>query len=243
MHETLEEIQMTSRKPINGNLKVYFSLFSLLFVVLSNSVSVYVSALIAFSALAIYSAGRNYIRLMKVPTYFLIPSVVIIAYFIPGNKIPTPLPIDPTREGVELALVTVLRSYASLSVLLFMILTTSIPELFAALKKLRLPAFVIEMSLLIYRAIQVLMEELERLDRSASSRLGYSSRRAFLRTTSLLAYSLFMKSLERSEKMNIAMEARCYTGNMPVRDEKSSGYALCLAITLSLLASWLGVGL
>ncbi len=243
MHETLEEIQMTSRKPVDGNLKVYFSIFSLVFVVVSGSMAVYVSALIIFSLLATYSAGRYYLRMMKIPTYFLVPSAVIIALFIPGNPIFSNLPVSPTDEGVELAFTTVLRSYASLSVLFFMILTTSIPEVFAALKKLKLPEFVIEISLLIYRAVQVLMDELERLERSASSRLGYSSRRAFLRTSSLLAYSLFMKSLDRSEKMNMAMEARCYDGNMPVIGGKSSGHALCLAVILILAASWLGVGL
>ncbi|AKG91279.1 cobalt ABC transporter, permease protein CbiQ [Geoglobus ahangari] len=242
MHETLEEVQMTSRKPINGDLKVYFSLFSLLFVVLSGKVSVYLAALAIFSALSIYAAGRHYLRLMKVPSYFLIPSAIIIAFFIPGSSISIPLPISPTKEGVELAFFTLMRSYASLSVLFFMILTTSIPEVFAALKRLRLPAFVVEMSLLVYRAIQVLMDELDRLDRSASSRLGYASKRAFLRTSSLLAYSLFMKSLERSEKMNMAMESRCYSGEMPVRSEESSGYALCLVISLVLIALWLEVG-
>ncbi|HIP63012.1 MAG TPA: cobalt ECF transporter T component CbiQ [Archaeoglobus profundus] len=239
MHETLEEIQMTSKKPITGNLKVYFSIFSLLFIVIIDSISVHATALIIFSILSIYAAGRNYIRLIKIPTYFLIPSIVIIAFFIPGNKIQTTLPISPTMEGVEIAIKTLLRSYASLSILSFMILTTSIPELFAALKRLKLPDFIIEISLLIYRVIQVLMDELDRLNRSASSRLGYSSKKAFIRTSSLLAYSLFMKSLERLEKINTAMEARCYSGRMPVRSERSKGYGICFAIILALLTSLL----
>lgn len=241
MHETLEEIQTSSRKPIDGNLKVYFSLFSLFFVVLSNSMAVYITALLLFSILALYSAGRSYIKLMKIPTYFLIPSALIIAYFIPGNEISTPFPINPTDEGLKLASTTVLRSYASLSILSFLVLTTTIPEMFAALKKLKLPGFIVEMSLLIYRTIQVLMDELERLDRSASSRLGYSSRKAFLRTSSLLAYSLFIKSLQRSEKMNLAMESRCYAGNMPVKSGKSSGYFLSLVVAALLIVSWVGL--
>ncbi|WP_456368913.1 cobalt ECF transporter T component CbiQ [Geoglobus sp.] len=242
MHGTLEEVQMTSRKPIRGNLRVYFSIFVLLFVVASGSTSVYLTSMAIFTLLGVYSAGKSYLRLMKVPTYFLIPSALVIALFIPGRAVTESLPISPTEEGIGLAVSTVLRSYASLSVLFFMIVTTSIPEVFSALKSLRLPGFVIEMALLMYRAIQVLMDELVRLDRSASSRLGYSGWRAYIRTASLLGYSLFVKSLERAEKMNMAMESRCYSGSMPVRSEKSSGYLLC-AITVSILIlSMLGVG-
>jgi len=238
MHETLEELQMSSKKHIQGDLKVYFSFFTLFFVLVSNKISVHIATFLIFSVLSIHSIGWYYLKLLKVPTYFLLPSSFIIAFFIPGRSIDIPFLLKPTEEGLILAFHTTLRAYASLSILFYMILTTTIPEIFTALKRIKLPNFVIEISLLIYRTIQILMDELSRLDKSASSRLGYSSRRAFINTASLLGYSLFIKSLERAEKMNLAMEARCYSGKMPVMNRKSSGYGVVMGILIVLAVLW-----
>ncbi len=238
MHRTLEEVQMGSRKRINGDVKVYFSLACLLFVIFSGKVSVFALAFLIFSALSIDAAGKHYVRLMKIPTLFLVPSVLLIAFLIPGSAIDVPFPVKPTREGVKVATTTLLRAYASLSILSYLILTTTIPEFFSALKKLRIPDFFVEMAMLIYRTIQVLMEELDRLDRAADSRLGYVSKRAFVRTAALLGYSLFMKSLERAEKMSMAMESRCYSGNMPVRSERNSGYLISAIVFAALTFAW-----
>lgn len=238
MHETLEELQMTSKKHIRGDLKVYFSFFTLIFILLANKISVHITAFLIFSILSIYSIGWYYLKLLKIPTYFLLPSLLIIAFFIPGKSVDMAFPFKPTKEGLTLAFHTALRAYASLSILFYMVLTTTIPEIFAALKRLKLPSFVIELSLLIYRAIQILMDELSRLDKSANSRLGYSSKRTFINTASLLGYSLFIKSLERAEKMNLAMEARCYSGKMPIMKEKSSGYGIVVGILILLTILW-----
>lgn len=234
MHRTLEEVQMNSKKIFRGNLKVYFPLFTLLMVLLLNDTLVYIAAFAIFSALSVYSAGREYFRLLRVPLYFIVPSSLIIAFFIPGKKVDLPLPINPSEEGLKLALEVLLRSFSAISIFFFLILTTTITEIFSAFKKLKLPDFIVEISLLIYRNIQVLYDELERLERAANSRLGFNGFRNFVRTSSLLAYSLFIKSLERAEKIEMAMESRCYSGKMPTYSEKSSGFLLAFLIAAAL---------
>ncbi len=240
MHETLEEVQTVSRKIIEGNLRVHFSLLSLLFVVLSGKPAVYVAALLIFSAMSLHAAGRYYLKVVKIPAYFLASSMLVLMIFIPGNpvlELPL-LPLAVTGEGLGIAVIATLRAFASLSVLSYLVLTTTIPEIFSALKKLRLPDFAVETALLMYRAIQILMDEAVKLDRAASSRLGYITRRTFVNTAALLSYSLFIKSLIRAEKLDSAMEARCYRGVMPVMGRTSSGYGYASLILLALIAAW-----
>ena len=240
MHETLEEVQTVSRKIVDGDLRVYFSLFSLFFVVLSGKLSVHLVAFLIFSAMSIHAAGRHYLRVIRIPSFFLIPGIVILMLFIPGRSILEfqILPLRVTDKGLEIAMVTAARAFASLSVLAYLILTTNIPEIFSALKRLKLPDFVVETALLMYRAIQILMDEAARLDRAASSRLGYISKRAFINTAALISYSLFIKSLVRAEKLDNAMESRCYRGEMPVMQNKSSGYGYVLLVLLAMAVSW-----
>lgn len=216
-------------------MKVYFPLFTLLLVLFLNDRLVYVTAFAIFSALSIYSAGKEYLRLLRIPLYFVIPSALIIAFFIPGKSVGFPLPVNPSEEGLKLASEVLVRSFSAISIFFFLILTTMITEIFSAFKKLKLPDFVVEISLLIYRNVQVLYDELERLERAANSRLGFNGFKNFVRTSSLLAYSLFIKSLERAEKVEMAMESRCYSGKMPTYSENSSGFLLAFLITASLL--------
>jgi cobalt/nickel transport system permease protein len=162
----------------------------------------------------------------------------VILLFIPGKTVYQLYFLKISEEGINTALNTALRALASLSIMSFMILTTTIPEMFSAFKKLKLPDFAVEISLLIYRVVQILLDEAVRLERSASSRLGYASRKVFVSTTALLSYSLFLKSLERAEKLDRAMDARCYSGVMPTLDRENTGAGYALAIAVLLVALW-----
>jgi len=224
MHQTIEEIQVKSRKVVKGSMNVYFVMISFTLVYFFNSVPVFVVAFFAFTILSIYSAGRDYLKFMKVPSLFIIPALAVIAFITPGEK----TFIIFSREGIYLAFKTFLRAYTSLSIMIYLITTTSIPDLLQSLRKIRLPEFVAEMMTLIYRAIQIFVDELIRLERSAESRLGFYGKRNMLRTSAMIGYSMFIKSMERAEKLNMAMESRCYSGKIPNPSQKSSGtfYAL-----------------
>lgn len=240
MHGTLEEIQTVSKKIIQGDLRVYFSLLSLFFVIISGKLAVHITAFLTFSALSLHAAERYYFKVIKIPAYFLISSMLILTFFIPGKpvfEVPL-LSLAVSGNGLKTAAITAARAFASLSVLSYLVLTTTIPEVFSALKRLRMPDFVVEIALLMYRAIQILMDEIMRLDRAAASRLGYASKRAFVNTAALLSYSLFVKSLIRAEKLDNAMEARCYQGVMPVLERPNSGHGYACLVLLLLIAAW-----
>ncbi len=234
--ETLEVIQIKSKKIIGGDLKIIFVFLSLMITVSSHCFTQIV-ALITFSILSIHAAGREFLKLMKIPTIFLIPTAF-------GLMITEGKPIIQfgwfaiTEEGIKTALAVLIRVLASFSILAYLILTTSIPEMVAFLKRLKLPSIFVELSLLIYRNIQILLNELKRLETSSETRLGNISKRAMLRTSSMLAYTIFLKTLDRSKKLELAMNSRCYSGHFPVKSEKSYGYPIATLCIFLLIMGW-----
>ncbi len=234
MHETFETVQLNSRKVVKGDLRVFFALTSLFLTVLSQNIHTYVLSLLIFSVLSYQAAGKVYLRILRIPMYFLLPSLFVVLIVTKGEVMYKLWIFEISKEGVNLAIITGLRAFASLSILLYLILTTTIPEFVSALRKLRVPEFIIEIAVLIYRCIQILLDEAERLNNAATSRLGYVNKRRFVSTAALLAYSIFLKSLSRSEKMERSMSARCYSGKMPVRSEKSSGWAIAILVLIAI---------
>ena len=226
MHPTVEEIQIKSRKIVSGIANVYFVIFSFILVYLFNSIPVFAVSLAIFITISLYSAGLDYLKFMKIPSLFLLPALFVITLITPGDKLFWIF----SKDGLYLAFKTFLRTYTSLSMMVYLISTTTIPELLYALQKLKLPEFVAEMMTLIYRTIQIFVDELMRLERSAESRLGFFGRKNMLKTSALLGYSMFIKSMDRAEKLNMAMESRCYNGKIPNPSNSSSGIFYALTI-------------
>ncbi|WP_290597881.1 MULTISPECIES: cobalt ECF transporter T component CbiQ [unclassified Archaeoglobus] len=240
MHETLEIVQMRSRKIIDGNLKVYLALSSLFLVLVLGKFS-QILAVVIFSVLCIYADWKAYLRIIRIPAFFLLGAMAVILFTIDGKVLASFWIFRITEESTGIAFSVLLRSTASLSILSFLIMTTSIPEFITALSKLKIPKFVVEMLMLVYRAIQILFEEISRLDTAASSRLGFLGFRNMIRTASLLAFSAFMKSLKRSEIMEEALESRCYRGCYPLLDSRTEGAGISALILSALfLAGWFG---
>lgn len=234
MHEALERVQVESKKIIDGLVKIYFAFISLLLTILLNQ-KAQIAAIVIFSALSLHAAGKHYLRLLKVPLPFLLAGIVVILVTIDGKPVLEFWIFQITDRSIDTAISILLRSFASLSVLFYLIITTSVPEFVSALKKLKLPDFIIEMLLLVYRTVQILLDEAERLDRAASSRLGYVSFKSFLRTASVLAYAIFIKSLDRAEKLDAAMAARCYTGKFLVLEIENRGLGVAATVILTMI--------
>ncbi len=239
MHETLEEVQMRSRKLIDGNVKVYLSLFSLVAVLLLGERS-QLLAIIVFSALSLYAERRAYFKILKVPILFLLAGIVVLLLTIGGNVVFNVWIFSISDNGLRVARSVVLRSLSSVAILSFLVITTSIPEFVSSLSKLRIPSFITEMLLLVYRAIQVLLDEVSRLDVAASSRNGYSSFANTVRTTSMLAFSSFIRSVRRSEIMDEAMSSRCYSGKYPILEPENGGivFAVLIVAAIILAGCW-----
>ncbi|NTU78212.1 MAG: cobalt ECF transporter T component CbiQ [Chloroflexales bacterium] len=150
-----------------------------------------------------------------------------------------PLWLSAGPQGLSLALRLLTRALGCAAALNFLILTTPLTDMITLLQRLRVPAALIELMTIIYRAIFVLLESLQRMATAQDARLGYSGPRRMLRSAGLLGSRLFLDAYLRSRRMQVALESRGLDGPLRVlpldytRDRRV--WWLGAAFTVSLL--------
>lgn len=117
----------------------------------------------------------------------------------------------------------VLKSWISVQIAILLIATTPFPDILTAMRALRIPRLLVTIFGLMWRYLFVLADEAMRLVRARAARSGATgnpdhhsggtiSWRA--RTAGNLAGNLFLRSLERSERIHFAMLSRGYDGEI-----------------------------
>ena len=123
--------------------------------------------------------------------------------------------------------------------------TTRFPDLLIALQQLRVPKLFVAIIGLMWRYLFVISEEVTRMLRARTSRsateLGSHHEGGTVfwraRVTGGMAGSLFLLSLERSDRVYAAMLSRGYNGELPVSETQplTSSNQRFLGLGLSLL--------
>lgn len=127
-----------------------------------------------------------------------------------------------TNEGAVLLGSILLRSWLSVQMAILLSATTSMPDLLRAMRSLGLPAVLVAIVSFAYRYLFVIVDEAQRLQRARASRSAHihphgrlGGNLAFrVRVTGGMIGSLFLRSLERSERIYAAMLARGYAGEV-----------------------------
>ena len=184
---------------------------------------------------------RHYLHAVLTPVGFLLAGAVSLCIslsFSPrGHWIFCWAP-----DGGLHALQVSLRALACLSCLLFLAFTTPIASQMLVLRRLRAPASIVELALLIYRFIFVLMATVETMINAQAARLGYVTIRSSFRSLGLLAAAFFHQALDRARRLEDGLAARGWQGELRVLDEDIRiSVPVCAAIVLGQLL--LGVGL
>jgi cobalt/nickel transport system permease protein len=154
-------------------------------------------------------------------------------------------------EGLERFASIAVRSWISVQMAIVLASTTPFPDLLMAMRGIRIPRLLVAVFGLMWRYLFVMADEAGRLMRARESRSG-STGDARLRTGGTLAWrakvtggmagSLFLRSIERGDRIYSAMASRGYDGE--VRGFHPSGVpaaqwavlAACLAVLALLLA-------
>ena len=145
--------------------------------------------------------------------------------------------------GPRLAELTA-RSLAALAAMLFLVLSTPLPDLIALLRRLRVPELLLDLMVLCYRMLFVFTAALDDALIAQQARLGHGSPRRRLRSLGLLTASLAGQIWLRARTLHQAAQAR--NGDGPLRFVPrhypgaardlalaASGGALLLAFALS----------
>ncbi len=208
--------------------KILFAVSMLVLCVLSPSplvpITVFLIAVILIIAVAQIPA-RFYFDLLIYPIILAAISCIFIALFFGYG---TPL-VEITfpwfkwiiyNNGITIAVTTFFRVLGAVSAMFFLVLTTSMTDLFISLRKIHIPKVLIEISLLIYRYIFVFMEVASKMNTAQKLRLGQTGWLKRIRSASLLAANLFIRTMEQGERTFVAMNARGYDGNIRILEDQ-----------------------
>lgn len=176
---------------------------------------------------------------------------------VPGRTLASvrlgPLVLAVSQPGLLRFVSIVVRSWLSVQVAILLTATTQLPDLLAAMAQLRLPRLLVAVLSLMWRYLAVLVDEALRMMRARESRSGSWTGRGGATVlwrasvTGAMAGSLFLRGLERSERIHNAMLSRGYdgsirsfeTGAMDKRTQMLVWLGLLILGGLLLLGYWL----
>lgn len=214
----------SSLRQVSPFLKIFVSLYSLVLCLISKTYLVSVLILICM-LLAMTVVGKTrwhyVIHLMKIPLAFIILGSVMVLIQItrtPQNML-CALALGHWHIGITSASLDqfghlLFQCLAAVSCMYFLSVTTPMTELFTALRRMHVPAFLVEIMELVYRYIFVLMEISSQIRNAQECRLGYSTLKIGFYSTGQLISNLFIRAYRQAERTYMAMESRGYTGDL-----------------------------
>lgn len=108
----------------------------------------------------------------------------------------------------------ILRGLLSMQALLILIGTMGFVGMVRTMRELGLPDFIVTQLLMVYRYIRVLIEEAITMKAARDSR-SYGNKHLPIKLWGVLVGQLFLRSIERAERIHKAMQARGFNGDMP----------------------------
>ena len=124
----------------------------------------------------------------------------------------------------------------TVSTALLLIATTSFPGICHALRQLGVPSLFVSQLLFLYRYIFVLMEETIRIVRARNMR-SYGQRGKSIKIFVRIVGILFIRTVERAERVYFAMLSRGFNGDMPTLKRfhiKSSDLVFAVSVAVFL---------
>jgi cobalt/nickel transport system permease protein len=165
--------------------------------------------------------------------------------------------LEASTTGLARFTSIALKSWISIQAAILLIATTPFPDILTAMRALRIPRLLVMIIGLMWRYLFVLADEAMRLLRARAARSGATASPEYrqggtiswrARIAGNLAGNLFVRSLERSERVHYAMLSRGYDGEIrSITQEKMQVFnwivlglgmiALLILLALSILMS------
>ena len=192
---------------------------------------------LSVSRVALRSTIALPFAMVAVPTLFNRPGDVLFELDV-GLTV-----LEATDAGLAFFVTVLLKSWTSVTAAVLLTATTPQIELLRALRAIRVPSIIVTIVSMTYRYLFVLVDEAQRMLRARQSRSASAGGRSGgsvawrARVTGNMAGSLFVRSLDRSDRIYQAMLARGYDGTVRrIGDAPGAG-------RLSVAAAALGVAL
>jgi cobalt/nickel transport system permease protein len=225
----LEDVaQNNGLREVNPWVKLAAGLSALVFCLLSTGYAspLFIALVLSGAVLLLARVDiRTYAELFLVPVWFAVMSAIVIVFITGGEQVfwswePLPfLSLSVSRESINMGFFILCRVIGSMSALLFIALTTPMTDLFMVMRKCKIPEFVIDLAMIIYRTIFFLMDQVQQIRNAQVMRLGYSGWRESINTFAMLCGAAFIASWDAGDDLIRAMDARCYDGKFALLGE------------------------
>lgn len=164
---------------------------------------------------------KNFLKILGIPLGFLILSIITIVITFGNQEYLIHMHIGKLQTGItsqslSQGFTLFFRSFASLSSMIFLTLTTPMIDLIAVLKRFRVPDFFIELMVLIYRLIFIFLEECMEIRNAQEIRFGYNNMKNSFKSLSVLIKIIFIRVLQRNKEMLVSLECKLYDGEFHV---------------------------
>jgi cobalt/nickel transport system permease protein len=242
-------------RAIDPAIKAALAMGTLLLCLALNSIAVGVITILWMAGLAILVAGtppRVFIGALLAEGLFLALTTVGVAVSItardPGSLATWAIRVGPlwvsgSPERVVFAVRLVARALGCASAMNFLSLTTPLVDLLELARRLHVPPLLVDLMTVIYRFIFVLLESLERMRIAQESRLGYVNFRRGMSSAGLLATRLFIDAYQRSQRLQTALDSRCYDSELCVLPMTYRVDRRLIALGVGIAASLVGARL
>lgn len=143
--------------------------------------------------------------------------------------------VTVTSTGLLLAAKLFLRILASLTCVSFILFSTPFSELLQVLKKVRVPALVLEIMQIMYRFLFILFETVQDMYLAQQARGGQTGFKNRLKDTATLIMQMFMKTMQQYRSLSNGLMSRGFTDDIPLAPYQGSPVPLRYK-----LESWVG---
>lgn len=177
---------------------------------------------------------------------FILAAIPVL-FTIPGpTLVQLPFDLAISSAGVVRFASIAVKSWISVQMAIMLASTTPFPSLLMAMRALRMPRLLVAVISLMWRYLFVMVDEALRMLRARDARSAHSELPGFRTGGSLtwrakitggMAGSLFLRSLERSDRIYNAMLARGYDGEVRSLPQPAIRPGEWLALMIGLLLS------
>lgn len=166
---------------------------------------------------------KSYINILKIPMYFLLMGIGmnLLNISVDGKELLYGCKffsfyIGISRISIDTSIHILFRAISCLTCVYFFMLTTPFNQLIFLLKKLHLPDNLIEVTMLIYRFIFILLEEVSDIKKSQELRFGYVNLKTSYKSLGILVNLLYRRIMKRYDDMCVSLDIKLYDGKFHI---------------------------
>ncbi len=196
-------------------------LFALLVVSCQHYPALIAALLVALASAMIARVDRKRtLRRVLAMDLFMIFLLVLLPFSVPGDSFLTVAGLSASWQGLHQALLIILKANAVILMLLTLVGTMDASTLGHAMARLKVPEKLVHLMLFTVRYLDVINREYKRMRMAMRARSFVA--RSDLHTWRTFGYlfgMLLVRSLERSERIMMAMKCRGFKGQLYLLDE------------------------